>query len=120
MHPVAGLRGTAVVTRSGAAAAEVAGGRADIEAGVPCGAATRFQLCSVSKQFTAAAVMLLAESGRLDLQEPVTRWLPGSPPPWRQITLHHLLPPPPRPPRVVSGRGPGPGPSRCRSATGSP
>jgi CubicO group peptidase (beta-lactamase class C family) len=91
MHPVAGLRGAAMVTRSGSAATEVAGGLADIESGVPCASATRFQLCSVSKQFTAAAVMLLAESGQLDLQEPVTRWLPGSPPPWRQVTLHRLL-----------------------------
>src|ERR1700733_9662183 len=91
MHPVAGLRGTAMVTTGGSAAAEEAGGLADIEAGVPCVPATRFQLCSVSKQFTAAAVMLLAESGQLDLREPVTRWLPGSPPQWRQVTLHHLL-----------------------------
>ena len=91
MHPVAGLCGTAMVTRGGSVAAEVAGGLADIEADVPCAPATRFQLCSVSKQFTAAAVMLLAESGQLDLQEPVTRWLPGSLPQWRQVTLHHLL-----------------------------
>jgi CubicO group peptidase (beta-lactamase class C family) len=91
MHPPVGLRGTAMVTRSGSAAAEVAAGLADIEAGVPCAPATRFQVCSVSKQFTAAAVMLLAESGRLDLHEPVTRWLPESPPHWRQVTLHHLL-----------------------------
>ena len=85
MHPLAGLRGTAMVTTGGSAAAEVAGGLADIAAGVPCAPATRFQLCSVSKQFTAATVMLLAEAGQLDLHEPVTRWLPGSPPPWRQV-----------------------------------
>ena len=35
--------------------------------------------------------MLLVESGRLDLGEPVGRWLPGGPPQWRQVTLHHLL-----------------------------
>src|SRR5580693_1348373 len=91
MHPVAGLRGTAIVTTGGSAAAEEAGGLADIEAGVPCVPATRFQLCSVSKQFAAAAVMLLVESGQLDLDEPVGRWLPGGPPQWRQVTLHHLL-----------------------------
>jgi CubicO group peptidase (beta-lactamase class C family) len=45
----------------------------------------------VSKQFAAAAVMLLVESGQLDLDEPVGRWLPGGPPQWRQVTLHHLL-----------------------------
>jgi CubicO group peptidase (beta-lactamase class C family) len=71
--------------------ADLTAGPADAEAGVPCAAGTRFQVCSVSKQFTAAAVMLLVESGRLDLDEPVGRWLPGGQPQWRQVTLHHLL-----------------------------
>jgi len=35
--------------------------------------------------------MLLAESGTVDPGEPVARWLPGSPPQWRRVTLHHLL-----------------------------
>ena len=91
MRTVAGLRGTAMVTKGGSVEADLAGGLADVEAGVPCTSGTRFQLCSVSKQFTAAAVMLLVESGRLDLGEPVDRWLPGGPPQWRQVTLHHLL-----------------------------
>ena len=91
MRPVTGLRGTATVTRGGSVVADLAAGPADIEAGVQCGSGTQFQLCSVSKQFAAAAVMLLAESGRLDLREPVARWLPGGLPQWRQVTLHHLL-----------------------------
>ena len=91
MRPVAGLRGKAMVTRDGSAQVELAAGPADAEAGVLCGPGTRFQLCSVSKQFTAAAVMLLAESGRLDLREPVGQWLPEGPPRWRRVTLHHLL-----------------------------
>jgi CubicO group peptidase (beta-lactamase class C family) len=80
-----------MVTRDGSVVADLAGGLADIEAGVPCTSGTRFQLCSVSKQFTAAAVLLLVESGSLDLREPVDRWLPETPPQWRQVTLHHLL-----------------------------
>jgi CubicO group peptidase (beta-lactamase class C family) len=79
------------VTKGGAVAADLAAGLADTEAGVPCTSATRFQICSVSKQFAAAAAMLLVESGRLDLHEPVTRWLPDGPPQWRQVTLHQLL-----------------------------
>jgi len=70
MRPVAGLRGTAMVTKGGSVEADLASGLADIEAGVLCSPGTRFQLCSVSKQFTAAAVMLLVESGRLGLREP--------------------------------------------------
>ena len=80
-----------MVTKGGSAEADLAAGLADVEAGVPCTSGTRFQLCSVSKQFTAAAVMLLVESGRLDLREPVGRWLPEGQPQWRQVTLHHLL-----------------------------
>ena len=91
MRPVAGLRGTALVTRAGSVQADLAAGLADVEAGVPCAAGTPFQVCSVSKQFAAAAALLLVESGRLDLAEPVSRWLPGGPAQWRQVTLHHLL-----------------------------
>ena len=80
-----------MVTKGGSVEADLASGLADIEAGVLCSPGTRFQLCSVSKQFTAAAVMLLAESGRLGLDEPVALWLPGGLPQWRQVTLHHLL-----------------------------
>ncbi len=91
MRRVEGLRGTAMVTRGGSVTANLGGGMADAGAGVLCAAGTRFQLCSVSKQFAAAAVMLLAESGRLGLRDPVAEWLPGSPPQWREVTLHHLL-----------------------------
>ena len=91
MSPMEGLRGTVMVTKDGSTLTELAGGLADAENGLPCTSHTRFQLCSVSKQFTAAAVMLLVESGLLDLAEPVVRWLPGAPSHWRQVTLHHLL-----------------------------
>jgi CubicO group peptidase (beta-lactamase class C family) len=80
-----------MVTAGGAVQAELAAGLADAEAGLRCAPQTRFQLCSVSKQFTAAAVMLLVEAGRLDLHEPASRWLPDAPSQWRRVTLHHLL-----------------------------
>ena len=56
-----------------------------------CTPATRFQIASVSKQFTAAAVLLLAERGLLSLDDRIGRRLGGCPPEWRDITLHHLL-----------------------------
>ena len=67
MRAVEGLRGTAMVTKGGSVEADLAEGLADVEAGVTCTPGTQFQICSVSKQFTATAVMLLVESGRLDL-----------------------------------------------------
>ena len=76
------LRGVAMVTRAGTVRTELAAGPADAAAGPPCTLQTRFQICSVSKQFAAAAALLLAEAGRLALDDPVDRWLPGGPPQW--------------------------------------
>jgi CubicO group peptidase (beta-lactamase class C family) len=53
--------------------------------------ATNFRLASVTKQFTAAAVLLLAEDGRLGLDDPVRRWLPSLPPEADAVTIRHLL-----------------------------
>jgi CubicO group peptidase (beta-lactamase class C family) len=91
MSSVEGLRGAALVVKGGVVEADPAGGPADVEANAPCTSKTRFQLCSVSKQFAAAAVMLLVEAGQLHLQEPVDRWLQNGPAQWQQVTLHHLL-----------------------------
>jgi CubicO group peptidase (beta-lactamase class C family) len=57
----------------------------------PCTPATRFQIASISKQFTAAAVLVLAGQGRLDLDDRITRWFPGGPDGWPEITVHQLL-----------------------------
>jgi CubicO group peptidase (beta-lactamase class C family) len=91
MRPVEGLCGTAIVTRSGSVQANLVEGLADIEANIACSSSTRFQVASISKQFVAAAGMLLVEAGQLDLQEPVDRWMSSGPPQWRHVTLHHLL-----------------------------
>src|SRR3546814_5730013 len=66
-------------------------GRSDLERGTEAGPATNYRLASVSKQFTAAAILLLAEDGRLSLDDPVRRWLPSLPAVADPITLRHLL-----------------------------
>jgi CubicO group peptidase (beta-lactamase class C family) len=91
VRSVEGLRGAVTVTRGGSVEVELAGGLADAGSDAGCTPQTRFQIASVSKQFAAAAVMMLAESGAVALGEPVARWLPGSPAQWQQVTLHHLL-----------------------------
>lgn len=64
---------------------------ADRELGLACTPETRFQIASVSKHFTAAAVLLLAGQSQLSLDDPVSRWFGGCPQDWQAITLHHLL-----------------------------
>ena len=54
-------------------------------------AQTNFRLASVSKQFTAAAILLLAEDGKLGLDDPLKRWLPSLPAAADAITLRQLL-----------------------------
>lgn len=66
-------------------------GLAQMEHGIPVHADTVFQIGSVTKQFTAAAVMLLADEGKLDLDAPAHTYLETLPEAWRPITLRHLL-----------------------------
>jgi CubicO group peptidase (beta-lactamase class C family) len=51
----------------------------------------QFRLGSITKQFTAAAILHLAEQGKLKLEDPVELYYPGAPAAWDAITIHHLL-----------------------------
>jgi CubicO group peptidase (beta-lactamase class C family) len=66
-------------------------GQASVEERIPCGTNTNFRLASVTKQFTAMAVMILAKRGKLSLDERLTDFFPEFPAYGRQITLRHLL-----------------------------
>lgn len=66
-------------------------GMSDIEQGIEAGPATNYRLASVSKQFTAAAILLLAQDGKLSIDDPVRRWLPSLPAAADAITLRHML-----------------------------
>ena len=83
--------GVVLVTREGRPVLREAVGLADTSSGRPITTDSIFQLCSVSKQFTAASVLLLAQDGKLDLHEPITRHLPEAPDNWSAITPHHLI-----------------------------
>lgn len=85
------LRGVVLVVRQGSPIVRAAGGPADADTGVACTADTRFAVASVSKQFTAAAVLLLAERGAVALNDPLSRWFGQGPAWWREVTVHHLL-----------------------------
>jgi CubicO group peptidase (beta-lactamase class C family) len=66
-------------------------GLASVELEAPVTADTVFELASVTKQFTAAAIMKLAEEGKVRLDDPVATYLPETPPTWSAITIRHLL-----------------------------
>ena len=66
-------------------------GSANLEWNVPNTPGTKFRLGSVTKQFTAAAILLLAERGKLALEDPVRKHWPDAPAAWDAITIYHLL-----------------------------
>src|SRR3546814_4321129 len=66
-------------------------GLADMDAGTPAKPQTNFRLASVSKQFAAAAIVLLAQDGKLSLDDPIRKWLPSLPASADPITLRHML-----------------------------
>ncbi|MGE0814705.1 MAG: serine hydrolase domain-containing protein [Vicinamibacterales bacterium] len=66
-------------------------GTADLEHDVPIGPETIFEAGSVSKQFTAAAVMALVHDGRVSLDDPVRKYIPELPDYGTPLTIRHML-----------------------------
>jgi CubicO group peptidase (beta-lactamase class C family) len=79
------------VLRAGVPILERAYGIADMEGRVAAATATNYRLASLSKQFTAAAALLLAERGRLAIDDPIRRWLPSLPDAADGMIVRHLL-----------------------------
>lgn len=80
-----------LVLKEGKPVLRKAYGYADLEAGITATPSTNYRLASVSKQFTATAILLLAEDGKLKLSDSVRHWLPSLPASDQGITIHHLL-----------------------------
>lgn len=85
------LSGSVLVAERGRILLDTAYGFANRELGVRNTPNTRFRVASVSKQFTAMAIVMLAAEGRLHLTDPVARFLDSIPDSWSGVTLHHLL-----------------------------
>ncbi len=66
-------------------------GLANVELAVAATEQTRYELASVTKPFTATAIMLLVEDGKLDLEQTISHYLPETPLTWHTIVLSHLL-----------------------------
>ncbi len=80
-----------LVLKDGAAVVARGYGRADLARDIEAGPATAYRLASVSKQFTAAAILLLAQDGSLSIDDPARKWLPSLPDAAAAITLRQLL-----------------------------
>jgi CubicO group peptidase (beta-lactamase class C family) len=79
------------VVRDGKRARIQGYGLANLELEVPVTPDTIFQSGSVAKQFTAAGILLLAEEGKLKLDDPLALHFPRAPATWHRITIRHLL-----------------------------
>lgn len=66
-------------------------GSANLEWNIPNTPATKFRLGSITKQFTAAAILLLEEKGNLKIEDPIKKHMPDAPATWDNITFKHLL-----------------------------
>lgn len=75
----------------GKIAFEKAYGLGDEEWGAENTVHTKFRIASLGKQFTAACILLLQERGRLNVHDPISRFLPSLPAAWLSITIHQLL-----------------------------
>ena len=66
-------------------------GFANLEWQIPNSPSTKFRLGSITKQFTAASILLLAERGKLSVNDPVKKYMPDAPAAWDKITIFNLL-----------------------------
>ena len=66
-------------------------GLANIEANSAATPKTVYEIGSMTKQFTAAAVMMLVEEGKVSLDDRITKYFPDAPQAWNRITVRHLL-----------------------------
>ena len=66
-------------------------GSADLEWNIPNAPDVKFRLGSLTKQFTVALILLLQEDGKLDIRDPVSKYLPDAPQTWQKVTLAELM-----------------------------
>jgi CubicO group peptidase (beta-lactamase class C family) len=80
-----------VVLKDGSILKQAAYGYARLDPPVAATGTTRYRLDSVTKQFTAAAILVLQQQQRLRIEDPVSRYLPDAPPSWKRIAIRDLL-----------------------------
>ena len=82
---------TLLVSKNGKPVRTEGYGLSNVELNVAAKPESIFQSGSVGKQFTATAVMMLVEAGKVGLEDPLTKYFPGAPASWKQVTVRELL-----------------------------
>jgi CubicO group peptidase (beta-lactamase class C family) len=85
------FEGVALVARDGQIIFSKGYGLADREQNIPNTPQTIFRVGETTMQFTAAAMLLLEQDGKLSVQDPICNYLDDCPETWKDITIHHLL-----------------------------
>jgi len=88
---VSGFNGAVIVAKNNQVLFRSAYGMASKQFGIQNTPETKFRMGSVTKQFTAAAILLLEQRKQLSVSDPIERYLPDWPAAWKGVTLHHLL-----------------------------
>ena len=83
--------GSVLVAQDGTPIFDKAFGYADAEWNIPNSPTTKFRLGSITKQFTAVAILLLKERGALRISDSVTKHMPDAPTAWAGVTIFNLL-----------------------------
>ncbi len=83
--------GSVLVAKDDTVIFQESAGWANIEWKIAHTPATKFRIGSVTKQFTAATILLLAERGKLTLDDPLSKWIPSAPETWKPVTVRQLL-----------------------------
>jgi CubicO group peptidase (beta-lactamase class C family) len=83
--------GSALISQDGKVLLSKGYGFANLEWDVPNSPTTKFRLGSITKQFTAASILLLEERGKLKVEDPVKKHMADAPVAWDKITIFHLL-----------------------------
>ncbi len=83
--------GSVLVAQDGKVVFSKGYGFANLEWDVPNSPTAKFRLGSVTKQFTAACILLLEERGKLKIDDPVKKYMPDAPAAWDKVTIFNLL-----------------------------
>jgi CubicO group peptidase (beta-lactamase class C family) len=83
--------GSVLVERGGEVLLSRSYGYANLEWKIPNSATTKFRLGSLTKQFTAASILLLQDRGKLNVDDKVKKYIPDAPAAWDEITIYHVL-----------------------------